>query len=123
MQKAIFSIKPQYAFKIVDGSKKYEFRKRKIVQPIETIIIYATAPVSKIIGEFSINKILVDSPYVIWEQTRESAGIDESEFFAYFNNCKNAVAYEIDEVRTYKQYIDLSDLGVKHAPQSYVYIK
>jgi len=49
----LLSIKPEYAEKILNGEKKYEFRK---VLPknksITKVIIYATMPIGKVIGEF-----------------------------------------------------------------------
>lgn len=47
MCKILLSIKPEYVERIMDGSKIYEFRKRKCSKDINGIIIYSTAPVKK----------------------------------------------------------------------------
>ena len=56
--KVLLSIKPEFVEKIFDGSKKYEYRK---VLPkrtdISVIVIYASAPVQRVVGEFRINEI------------------------------------------------------------------
>lgn len=122
ISKAIFSIKPKYVSQIIDGTKKYEFRKCKLARPVDTIIIYATAPISKIIGEFHVSEILVDSPNVIWNKTQFYSGLNEDEFFSYFCNCKRAIAYEIQEVMIYPVCKELLDLGIKYIPQSFAYI-
>ena len=43
----LLSINPEYAEKIMDGSKKFEFRKRKCKRRVDKIIIYSTSPVKK----------------------------------------------------------------------------
>ena len=63
----LLSIKPEYAEKILNGEKKYEFRK---VLPknksITKVIIYATMPIGKVIGEFEIAELISDSPSRLW---------------------------------------------------------
>ena len=57
--KVILSIKPQFAEKIFEGSKKFEFRRSIFKNPnVKIIIVYGSAPISKIIGEFEIEEIL-----------------------------------------------------------------
>ena len=41
MSKILLSIKPEYAHKILEGTKKYEFRKHLPKKKIEKIIIYS----------------------------------------------------------------------------------
>ena len=57
--KVLLSIKPEYAEKIFNGEKRFEYRrvifKRK---GITTVVVYVTAPISRIMGEFQINNIL-----------------------------------------------------------------
>ena len=42
---------------------------------------------------------------------------------AYYENCDNAVAYEIEKASLYNTPKNLIDYNIKTAPQSYVYIK
>ncbi len=59
----LLSVKPKYAEKIVEGTKKYEFRRSIFKRnDIEKVYIYSSSPVSKIIASFQIEKILKDSP-------------------------------------------------------------
>ena len=49
MSRMLLSIKPEYVNKIVAGKKKYEFRKFHCREDVDTIVIYATAPVKQVI--------------------------------------------------------------------------
>ena len=55
----LISIKPEYASKILDGIKKYEYRTTK-AKNVNKMIIYATSPVKKVIGEAEVKNILED---------------------------------------------------------------
>ncbi len=57
--KVLLSIKPKYAELIFDGSKKFEFRRTifKNIQ-VKTVVVYASSPVQRVIGEFQIEEIL-----------------------------------------------------------------
>ena len=44
----LLSIKPEFAFKIFDGTKKYEFRKSIFKKPgVKKVIVYASSPTGK----------------------------------------------------------------------------
>lgn len=52
MRTIILAIKPKYANMILNGEKTIEFRRKFPKAPLEKVLIYASAPISKIIGEF-----------------------------------------------------------------------
>ena len=61
MKTVLLSIKPEFAEKIFDGTKKFEFRKTIFKNNnVQKVIVYASSPVQKVIGEFSIEDILND---------------------------------------------------------------
>lgn len=80
--KALLSIKPEFVNEILAGNKKYEYRKKIFKQDIDAIVIYASMPMGKIIGEFTIDGIINDNPMTVWKETKEYAGIS-------FENYKN----------------------------------
>ncbi len=81
----LLSIKPKYVKSIIEGEKRYEFRKAIFRnREINRIFIYSSAPVKKIVALFEISTILEDNPIVLWDQVRDHAGIEDSEFFSYF---------------------------------------
>ena len=56
----LLSIKPEFAEKIFDGTKKFEFRKSIFKNTdVQTVIVYASSPVQQVIGEFTIDSIFV----------------------------------------------------------------
>lgn len=122
--KVLLSIKPEYANKIFSGEKKYEFRKIDFKNRlIETIVVYATMPIGKIIGEFDIKQILKDKPESIWEKTKDYSGIDKSFFNDYYNGKEFAVAIEVDKPRLYDEPINPKDEYENFvAPQSFRYL-
>lgn len=122
MLNALFSIKPQYVERIFSGEKKYEFRTTVCKKIINKIIIYETSPISKIVGEVSVKKIIKDTPENIWKKTHSHAGIECAAFFKYFRNHDFAYAYELEQPIRYKEHLVLSELNISHAPQSYIYL-
>ena len=117
------SINPIHAEKILAGTKKYEFRKVRCKKQIEVIVIYATAPIMKVLGEVKVKEVIEDSLQAVWDKTKTAAGIDLSFFNRYYQRRKKAVAYELGDVTIFTKPKNLSDYGLKVAPQSYAYVK
>jgi predicted transcriptional regulator len=123
--KVLLSIKPQFAESILDGTKRYEFR-RRIYQDerVESVVIYATLPVGKVIGEFSIKKIHEAKPTDLWKKTREFAGISKKFFNEYFSDREVGYAIEVDHAVRYNRPRELSTfLPSGIAPQSFAYVR
>lgn len=122
--KAILSIKPEFVEKILNGEKKYEYRKKVFKQDVESVIIYSTKPVGKFVGEFKIKDILCDNPNNIWEETNLSSGISHKYFIEYFNNSDTGYALEIEDLVVYKTPIEPNDIMPDFkAPQSFCYLR
>lgn len=119
----LLSIKPEYIKAILAGQKKYEFRKRRCKTGVSKIIFYSTAPESRVVGEAEIEDIIEGDPSEIWEQTKEAAGIAKDKYFMYYHGYSNAVAYKLKNVIAYDQPKKLSDYGISHVPQSFIYLK
>ena len=123
MCKILISIKPEYVNEILSGRKKYEYRKVKAKKDnVDKMIIYATAPIMKVVAEIEILKILEDSPDLIWENTKEYSGINKSFYDKYYENRNIAIAYQLGKVEKYNIPKELSDLGISYSPQSFIYI-
>ena len=118
----LMSIKPEYVDKIFSGEKKYEYRKRLCKEKIDTIIVYSSSPIQKIVGELKIKQVLYDKKNVIWNKTYKHGGITKIKYDKYYENCGYVVAYEIEKAILYDKQKDLKDFNVRMAPQSYVYI-
>lgn len=118
----LMSIKPEYVDKIFSGEKKYEYRKRLCKEKIDTIIVYSSSPIQKVVGELKIKQVLYDKKNVIWNKTNKYGGITKIKYDNYYENCGYVVAYEIEKAILYDKQKDLKDFNVRTAPQSYVYI-
>ena len=116
------SIKPEYVDKIFSGEKKYEYRKRMCKEQIDTIIVYSSSPIQKVVGELKIKQVLYDKKSIIWTKTNRYGGITKTKYDKYYENCDYAVAYEIEKAILYDKQKDLKDFNVRTAPQSYIYI-
>ncbi|MCK9406791.1 MAG: ASCH domain-containing protein [Methanothrix sp.] len=121
----LLSIKPKFAEAIIDGRKRYEFRKSKFAnKDINRVYIYATSPIKKIIGIFKISNIIEESPSALWDLLKDHAGISEEEFFNYFGNKGTGFAIEIKSVEKFENPIDPKTLIPNFVPpQSFHYIK
>lgn len=122
--KVLLSINPEYVEKIFSGIKKYEFRRNIFKnEDVDTILIYSTSPVKRIVGEFKIKNIIKDLPEKLWELAPENTGIDKKKFQEYFSNKEEGYAIGIKEVKKYKVPKLLEDFSIKKAPQSFAYLK
>lgn len=74
--KVLLSIKPEFVEEIVLGKKKFEYRKSIFKREgISSIVVYATKPYGKVVGEFEIEDILYDKPENIWNKTKDFSGV------------------------------------------------
>lgn len=121
--KVILSIKPEFADKIFDGSKKYEFRRRIYKnKSIKKIIVYASAPISKVIGEFEIESILYEDLARLWMVTHEYSGISEGYYYDYFKGKEMGYAIVIKKAKLYKKPICIKEGFGLAPPQSFAYV-
>ena len=121
--KVVLSIKPEFANKIFDGTKKFEFRKVIFKNPnITTVIVYASSPVQQVIGEFEIDEIFSFDPDEIWEKTKKYSGITKDFFYEYFANREVAHAIKIKSTKRYKKPLSIRENFHVIPPQSYVYL-
>jgi len=118
----LLSINPQHVENILNGQKKFEFRKVRCRADVDNIVLYATSPIMQIVGEADVIEIIQDSLDVVWEITSEYAGISRRFYDEYYQGKDKAVAYKLGKVKRYERPLQLSDLGIGFAPQSFVYI-
>lgn len=121
----ILSIKPKYAELILNGAKRYEFRKYIFKNKcVEHTYIYATSPIKKIIGVFELGSIIRDSPEALWKQLGHLSGMNEAEFFLYFQDAQIGFAIEIKYIEIFNDPGDPEGLIPGFIPpQSFCYLK
>ena len=120
----LLSIKPEFVEKIFDGTKCYEFRKVMFKESqVSKIVIYASQPVQKVVGEFEIDEVLSLHPENLWEHTKDSSGIEREYFDEYFEDKSVGHAIKIKAAKKYDQPLDLFEsFNVSRPPQSFQYV-
>lgn len=122
MSKILLSIKPEFADKIISGEKKFEYRTHVPARPINSIVIYSTSPVGRIIGEVEVIDVISGSPSSLWETTKAESGISREKYRKYFKGRKRAYAFKLGQVNKYECDVCLEKYGVTKAPQSFIYL-
>lgn len=122
--RVLMSIKPKYVKSILDGTKKFEFRKKIFKRTdIDEIIIYSSSPEKKIVGSFEIDKVLEDSPEELWAYCTYDAGISKENFFKYFKGKDRGFAIQIKNLNILPKKLDpYETIPDFHPPQSFYYI-
>lgn len=119
----LLSIKPEFAEKILSGEKRFEFRRVMPKRDVDRVVVYASSPVCRIVGEFTVRRVVTASPKQLWRLTRTHAGIQKRYFEAYFMGRDKAHAFEIDQAQRYDEPIDPRKVRRSfRAPQSFVYL-
>ena len=121
--KVLLSIKPEFAEKIFNGTKHFEFRRSIFKnQTIKKIIVYASSPIQKVIGEFEIDHILSLHPESLWKKTHQHSGITEDYFFEYFGDKEIGHAIKVKNIKRYKNPLCLRKNFNAIPPQSFLYL-
>lgn len=123
MSTILLSIKPEYVRRILEGSKRFEFRRQMAKRKVERILIYSTAPEMKVVASVEVLGVLKDSPKKLWETTHTYAGISRQKFMGYFSNRMVAYAYRLGKLQKFDTPKKLAEYGITAAPQSFVYIE
>ena len=121
--RVLLSIKPKFAFKIFNGVKLYEYRKAIFRNSnVSKIIVYASSPVKKVIGEFEIENIIYDELDRLWELTSDLSGISEDYFYDYFSSKNKGYAIKVKNTKLYKSPFELERTFKIRPPQSFAYV-
>lgn len=122
MCRMLLSINPEHVTNIFLGTKTYEFRKKLCKRKVDKIVIYATCPIKRVVGEVEVLDVIEMKKEELWGITEEYSGITKEFFDQYYNGRDTAVAYKLGEVVEYNEPQELIDLGIRMAPQSYMYL-
>lgn len=122
--RVLLSIKPEYAEKILNGTKLFEYRKAAPRnEAVTTVVIYATMPVGKVVGEFEVAGVLREKPNALWKRTKDASGITRAFFDEYFSGRGEAVAIAVRKPTRYTEPLNLEDVsGSATPPQSFQYL-
>jgi predicted transcriptional regulator len=123
-RRLLLSVKPKFAEAILAGEKTFEFRRAVFRQrSIRTVVLYASSPTRKVVGEFTIDGVLTLSLDALWSMTQKGGAIERSYFDQYFRGRTIGHALKVKKVRRYKSPLCLrTHLGITHPPQSFRYL-
>ena len=118
----ILSIKPKFVEEIIAGRKRFEFRKKSFKQDVNTVFVYASSPICRIVGEFKLGAVLEGTPEQVWSMTANHSGITKRFYDQYFSCHEVSYALEIKSFKRYKTPINpYQAIKDFHAPQSFCY--
>lgn len=120
----LMSIKPHFAHRIFDGSKRWELRRQPTtIEAGDTIVIYESSPRMVISGHAKVFEVYRSAVPVVWDVLAK-LGVSRDEYDAYFEGARGATAIGLTDV-TPCQPITLATLREMHAgfrpPQSYMF--
>ncbi|HJI94491.1 MAG TPA: hypothetical protein OIM53_07120 [Sutterellaceae bacterium] len=119
----LLPVKPAFANRLLNGTKKYEYRKRMPKQCVQQILIYSTFPEMKVVGIAEVVDKLEATPTNLWKRTKQHAGISQEKYREYFKGCRLAYAFKIGNVWPLETALKLTDLDINFAPQSFIYLE
>ena len=119
----LLSIKPRFARAIMSGDKRVEFRRGSYRGDVNTVLLYATSPVQRLIGYFEIAFVEESSPTALWRKYGGVGGIEYGEYKRYYTGAERAVAIGVGKVHRLQKQRPLSRLGPGTVPpQSFRYV-
>ncbi|HIP26589.1 MAG TPA: ASCH domain-containing protein [Flavobacteriaceae bacterium] len=121
----LLSIHTKYVKKILDGTKKYEFRGWKLPDKVKFVYIYSSGIEKKIVARFEILKIHNDTPKNIWNKFKDKSGVSEEEYSNYVNslNYGRIYAIEIENLQVFQRFLSLDEVDEEiFAPQKFKYL-
>lgn len=120
----ILSVKPRYVTEILEGKKKVEFRRVWTKEPIDTIYLYATSPIKRIVGIVSIGEIIKGDFSTLLELSKNFGGsVTSAELKKYLSGKDQAYGLMLRSVRPAHVQVDPKGINPNFvAPQSYRYL-
>ena len=119
----ILSLHPIHANAILEGRKTAEFRRSKIPADAKCVVIYATAPIMKVLGCATVAGFKQASPATIWRNYREQGNVTKAFFDTYFAGAPQARCYLLESPKRFKTALSLEAFGVSVPPQSFAYAR
>lgn len=120
---ALFSIHPRFADAILDGTKFVEFRRTPLADDVTHVVIYATAPVQRVVGTFEVAGVESARPKTAWKTWGHVGGIDRQSFDDYYNGAQRAYVIKVRSPQRLATPLPLAALDpALRPPQSFQYL-
>jgi predicted transcriptional regulator len=119
---ALMAIRPEFAEQILAGTKRVEFRKRPLAPDVTEVVVYASAPVSAVIGAFAVARQETRHPRELWSLFADVGGIRRARYAEYFEGRAVGTGIVVGAVRRLAEPIPLRVIGLQRPPQSSQYL-
>lgn len=121
------SIKPQHAEAILDGSKKYEYRRQPpVADPPYTMLLYATEDVQAVVGAALVDHVVTDNTVAVITRTSDMTPHDPDDLSEYFAGKDEANALHVRHAVRVEPPICRGEIGERWAdftvPQNFRYV-
>lgn len=127
MTPVLLGIHPRHAHAILQGSKTVELRRRfPAIAVGTTVYLYASAPVSAVVGAFEVAGTATATPSQLWHEHGRQTAVDKSEFEQYFSGAQEGHAVMVGGRRTFSSPLRLSQLISRYgilAPQNFRFVR
>ena len=121
---AVMAIRERYVTRILDGSKRVEFRRTALRKVISHVVVYESRGRGKIVGYFEVANVTNAKPRKLWNLFSEAAGIGRSEFFEYFRGKEEGTGISVGVFYRLDDPIDITSINPSyHPPQSFFYLQ
>lgn len=119
----LLSIDPEWATAILASEKRWEYRRRPPAQdPPFPMLLYATSPVSAVVGDTTVGEVKDEEVDRLVNQTIEETPHSPLEVLEYFDGRETGSALRITDRRRFPRKVGLDELGVATAPQNFQYL-
>lgn len=123
----LISVKPEFAEKIIRGTKTVELRKCSPNANVgDLVIIYSTLPEKAIVGTCVIKEIIKRSPTQLWRDYSNQMGIDKKRYFEYFKGCTYAIGIVLASIDRLDKKVSLDSIKKSipnfSPPQTFKYL-
>jgi predicted transcriptional regulator len=123
----MLSIRPAHSEKILRGEKTVELRRlRPDVRQGDTLFVYASAPVSAVVGTAKVTGVKCHHPSHLWKLVRSACALTYGEFKQYFDGADCGYAISLSTARRAERPLSLRQIQAVcpafRAPQGYRYL-
>lgn len=107
----ILSIKPEYARRIVAGTKTIELRRSPMgMESRDVVLVYLSAPDQCLGFWFRIARIETLPVNVMWDRYQNRLGIEREPYDEYFEGATTATGLHVSEVHPLSPEISLTEI-------------
>lgn len=120
----IISASPKVVKELFDNPEKdVLFYKNTPVNKVSRVIVYATAPVQKVVGEFDLELIDKGAVSTNWKKYSKRSVLSKKDYDVYYTGKDQAHAMVSSKAYKYRKPKALSDYNMSKGPSGFQYLK